>query len=95
MEAGQQVCHILLFRRESEAFTSYGFKRNCNENGIDFGSGDGGEDNGNGNGNGGDDDDYFNDFNNGDDGGLFRRRIVLQEVSKFMHSEICIAPPPQ
>ncbi|KAF8376726.1 hypothetical protein HHK36_031605 [Tetracentron sinense] len=36
------------------------------------GGGDGGDD-------GGDDDDYFDDFDEGDEGGLFRRRLVLQE----------------
>ena len=45
---------------------------------INHGGGDGGDDDG------GDDDDYFDDFDEGDDGdegGLFRRRMFLEEVS--------------
>lgn len=41
---------------------------------IGHGGGDGGDDDG-------DDDDYFDDFDEGEEeGGLFRRRIVVQEV---------------
>ncbi|CAM8974883.1 hypothetical protein QQ045_030592 [Rhodiola kirilowii] len=43
---------------------------------INFGGGDGGDDNG-------DDDDYFDDFDDGEDGeegGLFRRRMFLEEL---------------
>lgn len=42
---------------------------------INHGGGDGGDD-------GGDDDSYFNEFDDGDEGddGLFRRRLILQEV---------------
>lgn len=45
------------------------------------GGGDGGDDDG-------DDDDYFDDFDDGDEGGddgLFRRRIVLQEVRNLIY----------
>lgn len=43
---------------------------------INHGGGDGGDDDG-------DDDDYFDDFDDGDEGdenGLFRRRMLLEEV---------------
>lgn len=46
---------------------------------INHGGGDGNDD-------GGDDDSYFDDFDDGDEGGddgLFRRRLILQEVKIY------------
>lgn len=63
---------------------------------ISHGGGDGGDD-------GGDDDEYFDDFDDGeegDEGGLFRRRMFLEEVwnlidsnSIWTFSDICLSFP--
>lgn len=49
---------------------------------LNHGGGDGGDDDG-------DDDDYFDDFDEGDegdDGGLFRKRMFLEEVGNLIYA---------